>query len=151
MFSKKNFATRLKELRKSHKVTALELSKTLDISKAAISQFENEANYPHCNTLCALADYFDVTVDYLIGRSDDATPLSFRSSFQKELSEHLLEIIPTLDETDLEATGYSKDELYCLADMEHQITFNEACNIADTLGISLDYLVGRTDKPEINR
>ena len=73
MFNKKIFATRLRELRTKHAVTAITLSKELGISKAAISQFENEANYPHCNTLCALADYFDVSLDYLVGRSDDPT------------------------------------------------------------------------------
>lgn len=71
MFSKNIFASRLKQLRKSHNLTALELSKAVNVSKAAISQFENEANYPHCNTLCALADYFNVSLDYLVGRSDD--------------------------------------------------------------------------------
>lgn len=73
MFSKNLFAQRLKELRKARNLTTPELAKEIGLSKQAISQFENEANYPHCNTLCTLADYFDVSLDYLVGRSDDPT------------------------------------------------------------------------------
>ncbi len=71
MFSKNIFATRLKELRKSNNITTVQLAKEIGVSKQSISQFEKEAIYPHCNTLCQLADYFDVSLDYLTGRSDN--------------------------------------------------------------------------------
>lgn len=71
MFSKKFFSQRLKQLRINNKLTTVDLSKEIGISKQSISQFEQEAIYPHCNTLIALADYFDVSLDYLTGRSDD--------------------------------------------------------------------------------
>lgn len=73
MFDKILFATRLKQLRTAKKLSAIALAKETGVSNAAISQFENAVNYPHCNTLCALADYFDVSLDYLVGRSDDPT------------------------------------------------------------------------------
>ena len=47
------------------------MGKIAGVSKQAISQFENATNYPHVNTLLALADYFDVSLDYLVGRSDN--------------------------------------------------------------------------------
>lgn len=72
MFSKKDFANRLKTLRESHQITTVELAKEIGLSKQAISQFEKEMTYPHCNTICALADYFDVSLDYLVGRSEIA-------------------------------------------------------------------------------
>lgn len=71
MFDKKLFAERLRVLRTQNKITSIELAKEIGVSKQAISQFENAANYPHCNKLVALADYFDVSLDYLVGRSDD--------------------------------------------------------------------------------
>lgn len=71
MFDKIIFAARLKQLRIQKKLSAYALANETGITPAAISQFENAKNYPHCNTLCALADYFDVSLDYLVGRSND--------------------------------------------------------------------------------
>lgn len=58
-------------LRKNRHISALFLAEKIGVSKSAISQFENAVNYPHCNTLIKLADYFDVSLDYLVGRSDE--------------------------------------------------------------------------------
>lgn len=71
MFDKILFAARMKQLRTLRKLSAYALANETGITPAAISQFENAKNYPHCNTLCTLADYFDVSLDYLVGRSDD--------------------------------------------------------------------------------
>lgn len=73
MFDKDSFSNRLQKLRSEKKITAKTLSEELGLSKAAISQFEKGVNYPHCNTLCKLGDYFNVSLDYLAGRSDDPT------------------------------------------------------------------------------
>lgn len=71
MFDKILFAARLKQLRTQRKLSAAALARETGVSAAAISQFENAVNYPHCNTLCALADYFGVSLDYLTGRTDN--------------------------------------------------------------------------------
>lgn len=73
MFSREKFSARLAELRTAHKVSSQILAENIGISRPAISQFEHGANFPHVNTLVALADYFDVSLDYLVGRSDDPT------------------------------------------------------------------------------
>jgi len=70
LFNKIIFAERLEELRIQKGLTAVALSKAIGVSKQAIGQFEKAANYPHVNTLTALADYFNVSLDYLVGRSD---------------------------------------------------------------------------------
>lgn len=70
MFNKNIFSKRLLSLRKEKNLSTRALAAEIGISQQAISQFEKEATYPHCNTLCALADYFDVSLDYLCGRSD---------------------------------------------------------------------------------
>jgi transcriptional regulator with XRE-family HTH domain len=71
MFDKKIFAERLKSLRASANLSYAELGAAIGISKVSVHYLEREVNYPHCNTLIALADYFDVSIDYLVGRSDD--------------------------------------------------------------------------------
>lgn len=70
VFDKTIFASRLMALRKSRQVTAAALALQIGVSKAAISQFGTGANGPHVKTLTALADYFAVSADYLLGRSD---------------------------------------------------------------------------------
>lgn len=71
MFDQKIFSDRLKLLRAGRKISSQVLAEAVGVSRPAISQFENAANYPHVNTLCALADYFNVSVDYLLGRTDN--------------------------------------------------------------------------------
>ena len=71
MFSKEIFGQRLRDLRASSNVTVANLSEAVGVTKSAISRFEHGKDNPNCNTLCALADFFDVSLDYLCGRSDD--------------------------------------------------------------------------------
>ena len=75
MFSKEIFASRLNQLRTKHKTSSQSLATAIGVSRPAISRFEHGIDFPHVNTLVALADYFDVSLDYLVGRSDDPTRL----------------------------------------------------------------------------
>ena len=52
-------------------ITQYGLAKKLGISKSTICNWLNGKKEPCIDSLWMLADYFDVTVDYLIGRSDD--------------------------------------------------------------------------------
>lgn len=63
------FADVLKELRTSVGYTQDELSKNMNISKSAISMYENGNREPDFETLEVFADYFNVDIDFLLGRS----------------------------------------------------------------------------------
>ena len=61
---------RLKKLRKAKKISQLKLALDLNMNQNSISRYENcerEADY---ETLIKFADYFDVSLDYLLGRTD---------------------------------------------------------------------------------
>lgn len=73
MFSKEVFSIRIKQLRTKKKISSQTLADAIGISRPAVSRFEHALDFPHVTTLCALADYFDVSIDYLVGRSDDPT------------------------------------------------------------------------------
>jgi len=61
---------RLRELRKEKKLKQRELAAFLDITEVHYRRVEaGKINIPTL-TLCALADYYGVTTDYLLGRSD---------------------------------------------------------------------------------
>lgn len=65
------FALRLKELRKSKKVKQTEMADLLGITSRHYQDIEyGKINIPTL-TLIALADYFDVSIDYLVGRTDN--------------------------------------------------------------------------------
>lgn len=64
------FAERLKELRTSSGLSQDSLGKIAGVSRYAIYTYEKGKAFPTVEGLIALADYFDVTTDYLLGRSD---------------------------------------------------------------------------------
>ena len=64
------FNKRLKDLRKENNVSQLELAKFLNMTKMAISHWESGHSEPSISQLIELSNYFDVTVDYLIGKSN---------------------------------------------------------------------------------
>ena len=59
---------------KDRKVTAKELSAKLEIGKNQFKYWADKGNTPSGETVSKLADYFDVSVDYLIGKTDDPSP-----------------------------------------------------------------------------
>lgn len=64
-----NFATRFAELRTDNDVKQKDLAKLLNVSVSAVSHYEKGLNTPDLNNLILLADYFHVSLDYLVGRS----------------------------------------------------------------------------------
>ena len=64
-----NFGKTILELRKKKNVTQEELAAELGVTAAAVSKWENGYTLPDILMLCALADYFAVTTDALLGRN----------------------------------------------------------------------------------
>lgn len=67
------FSERLSLLRKSRSISLAALGKILSVTDEAVRLMEKGKRSPSFEVLCALADYFDVSLDYLCGRSDDPT------------------------------------------------------------------------------
>lgn len=59
---------RLKELRKKRKISQLKLASDLNMNQNTISRYENLEREADYETLIKIADYFNVTLDYLLGR-----------------------------------------------------------------------------------
>ena len=59
----------LKLLRSELKLTQTELGKALNLSQRAISHYESGERFPDEVILNLIADYFDVSVDYMLGRT----------------------------------------------------------------------------------
>ena len=63
-----NFGKTILELRKHKNITQEELAAELGVTAAAVSKWENNYSLPDILMLCALADFFQVTTDALLGR-----------------------------------------------------------------------------------
>lgn len=66
------FGELLAELRQDKGMTQKQLGKVLSVSTGTISNYENGVHYPDLEKLVALADYFQVSTDYLLGRENVA-------------------------------------------------------------------------------
>ena len=64
------FSERMKILRRQKNITMVDVAKALEISKQSIHHWEIQKSLPTADKLAELADYFDVSLDYLVGRLD---------------------------------------------------------------------------------
>ncbi len=64
---------RLKELRQKRKMTQQQVADALGIDRALYVRYENESRKPPIPNLKKLSDFFGVSIDYLLERSDDAS------------------------------------------------------------------------------
>jgi len=64
------FGARLKELRTKENLSQSAVGKIAGVTDRAIRRFETGENSPNLSVLTALADHFNVSIDYLTGRSD---------------------------------------------------------------------------------
>lgn len=84
------FSVRLKELRSSRNLTQAELARDLHISLGAIGNWESNTRKPDTDTIQKIAEYFDVSVDYLLGRTEEKKPSA--EIISEELDENVLVI-----------------------------------------------------------
>jgi transcriptional regulator with XRE-family HTH domain len=71
-----DFNERLKQLRIERKLTQTDLAKLLNVKPTAVSNYESGRNEPSYEKLKILADYFNISLDYLLGLSDETFPIA---------------------------------------------------------------------------
>lgn len=72
-------ADRIKELRKSKNLTQSDLGKILGVGKTTISMYENGNSTPNDEIKLKISEYFDVSLDYLLGKLDLKNNSTFKS------------------------------------------------------------------------
>ena len=65
---------RIKNLREDHDVKQQEIADYLSLSRSAYSNYENDLRNIPIEVLSGIADFYNTSVDYLIGRTDDPRP-----------------------------------------------------------------------------
>lgn len=64
-----DFGAKLRELRTQRGISQNQLAELLCVERATVGKWERGLNYPNQNILMMIADYFDVSLDFLFGRS----------------------------------------------------------------------------------
>jgi transcriptional regulator with XRE-family HTH domain len=77
---------RLRILRKSMKMSQVQLAGLLETSQASINRYETDNATPTPETLTRIADYFDVSLDYLFGRTEKPQGVNYEYRPKIELS-----------------------------------------------------------------
>ena len=64
------FSERLRQLRNAHDLSQMEFSRQLGISKSSVNMYERGEREPNLEILGRIADFFNVDMDFLLGKSD---------------------------------------------------------------------------------
>ena len=87
-----NFSKIFKQLRLENKYTQQELAKKIGVSRSAIGMYETGERQPDFETLEVIADFFNVDMDFLLGRNTKVHTIAAHHDGEKWTDEELNEI-----------------------------------------------------------
>lgn len=142
---------RLKELRLAKNMTLKQMAESLGMVQRNYQRYETGEVDPPLSKAIALADFFGVTIDFLVGKSDfpdystSEDTISFPllpvrlKALRKAHGIDLFTVAESVGETERNYAGYENGEVLP--------RLRTICALADYFDVSLDYLVGRSDTP----
>lgn len=95
------FGEKLKTLRVKKGLTQLELAKILDCADSTIRGWESNRRELDFETLKKIADIFNVSIDFLLGRNEQSNNPNNQFSYKSELHKELINLINIFDREDL--------------------------------------------------
>ena len=111
----------LRKIREERKVNQLKIAMDLEISQESISKYETGVSFPSKVILLKLADYFNCSIDFLMGRTDNPKINTDTLSTENERIENLIFRYNRLSEKD-------KNKLEgCLLAIEHEGRLKVGC------------------------
>ncbi len=81
---------RIRALREDRDLRQIDVSNATGIDQKTLSNYETGKTRPDSDALILLADFFDVSIDFLVGRSDNASNLKHEISTEIEKIQHQL-------------------------------------------------------------
>lgn len=126
---------KLKEIRKAYKLNQTELAKKLNTTQQTISNWENGVTDIDLESLSLIANTFNLSIDYILGKTDlpfDLSKLNYTDNVQLiNLNKHQFNEIPILGSI---AAG---TPLESIADHDY-----DDCIVADTTDFGMVYILG---------
>lgn len=103
---------RLRELRGEKGLTLIDVSSFLGLTPQVLSRYERGDREPDLNTLIMLANYYEVSIDYLLGRENEFGQIITNydlSEDEKTLISRFRQLSDTRKETVLDSVSYMLD------------------------------------------
>lgn len=102
---KRTLGARLKEAREQKRLTQMEVAQRLGISNGTLSGYERDYRDPDTDTLSRLANLYDVSIDWLKGRT--------KESYKKDAADKLIEYLEAelTDEEIMERMNFKVDSI----------------------------------------
>ncbi|MFQ6367189.1 helix-turn-helix domain-containing protein [Lactococcus lactis] len=132
------FAEQLKTLRKINGLTQKELAEKLKIKQNSYSDWENGKSEPNIEMLVRISDYFDVSLDYLMGGKMKNITEEFSLCLKKLRMKRKLSQKQIAEELKISQQQYSKWEGGIITPNAETLV-----RLADYFDVSVDYLLGR--------
>ncbi len=139
------FSEKLKELRKERKITQEQLASIIGVERSSVGKYET-GTQPSTDIIKRIADYFDVSVDYLLGEYIDSKGISIARKRVHALSE---EKNPLFGDVEA-AFGTSIATLKAWSNGYGDFFNDKLDKLADFFGVSIDYLLGREEKKSLS-
>ncbi|MFC5713829.1 helix-turn-helix domain-containing protein [Thalassorhabdus alkalitolerans] len=110
------YGQRIRQLRKERKMTLRELAEELNIPFTTLGNYEREDRQPNFDTFETIASYFNVTIDYLAGRSEDKT---IEENLFREDFVNLQDILQDIEDPETRKTVVSIfDQMFLITNSE---------------------------------
>ncbi len=141
---------KLKYLRESELLTQKQIAEKIGCGHRAYAYYEEELRDIPTSILITLSEFYNVSIDYILGRTsqskfyEKARPYGYRI---KELRlESKLNQAAVASEIFVTQNAYSYYE-----NQKRDIPTATLIRLADFYGVSVDYILGRTDEPKMNK
>lgn len=141
------FQQRFKELlNEDDEKNKVNLAKKIGVSFQVFSKAYNYGIIPKPSVLARIADYFCVSLEYLLGQTDndDFEMSQNRSTFNKRLNLLLIENNINMNELS-NLTHIHRNNISQWQRRNYTPTIDDLYIVADVFKVSIDYLLGRTD------
>lgn len=135
------FSDMLVYLRKRDNISQQELADRIGMSRSIVGMYETGKRMPSFEVLEAIADVFNVDINFLYGHTDSR-------EYSQIYRSNLAAIVENANRADLEAAGVDLYEVGLIIDGAISLSFDHACHLANQLGETLDSMLG-IKKPAI--
>ena len=151
-----NIAEKIKTMAKIKKIQIKDMLKDCELGKNSLSSMQSGGSIPKSDTLAKIADYLDVSVDYLLGKTDIPQVINFpdRGAFMYNSQETVNRIKFQAKKQNISINqllsncGLGKSTITKMSNGTDILTHN-FLKIANYLDCSVDYLLGRTDTKRV--
>ena len=158
MYNSQETANLIKSLANLKGISISKLLLDCELNKNALYTMQSKGYFPRVEAIAKIADYLDVSVDYLLGKTDIPQVINFpdRGAFMYNSQETVNRIKFQAKKQNISINqllsncGLGKSTITKMSNGADILTHN-FLKIANYLDCSVDYLLGKTDNPMVNK